>query len=133
MMNAGDIAFPHLGIYLENVPRSFSVFGFEIAFYGLIIGIGVLAGILMAVHQAKVTGENPDTIWDFAIYAVIFSVIGARIYYVVFAWRYGDLRRCDRSIPDTAHLLQDQEDQPVPAGRSVCARVDPGTDHRPLG
>ena len=41
MMNAGDIAFPHLGIYLENVPRSFSVFGFEIAFYGLIIGIGV--------------------------------------------------------------------------------------------
>ena len=82
MMNAGDIAFPHLGIYLENVPRSFTVFGFEIAFYGLIIGIGVLAGILMAVHEAKVSGENPDTIWDFAIYAVIFSVIGARIYYV---------------------------------------------------
>ena len=54
MMNAGDIAFPHLGIYLENVPRSFTVFGFEIAFYGLIIGIGVLAGIMMAVHQAKI-------------------------------------------------------------------------------
>lgn len=88
MMNAGDIAFPHLGIYLENVPRSFSVFGFEIAYYGLIIGIGVLAGILMAVHEAKVSGQNPDTIWDFAIYAVIFSVIGARIYYVVFAWDY---------------------------------------------
>ena len=42
----------------------------------------------MAVHQAKVSGENPDTIWDFAIYAVIFSVIGARIYYVIFAWDY---------------------------------------------
>ena len=36
----------------------------------------------------KVSGENPDTIWDFAIYAVIFSVIGARIYYVIFAWDY---------------------------------------------
>ena len=36
-MNAKDIAFPHLGIYLENVPKSFSVFGFEIAFYGVII------------------------------------------------------------------------------------------------
>ena len=44
IMNAGDIAFPNLGIYLKDVPRSFSVFGFEIAFYGLIIGIGVLAG-----------------------------------------------------------------------------------------
>ena len=88
IMNAGDIAFPNLGLYLKDVPRSFSVFGFEIAFYGLIIGIGVLAGILMAAHQAKVTGQDPDTYWDFAIYAVIFSVIGARIYYVVFAWDY---------------------------------------------
>lgn len=87
-MNAGDIAFPNLGIYLENIPRSFSVFGFSIAYYGLIIGIGVLAGILMAVHVAKISGQNPDTYWDFAIYAVVFSVIGARIYYVVFAWDY---------------------------------------------
>ena len=85
-MNAGDIAFPHLGIYLENVPKSFSILGFEIAYYGLIIGIGVLLGILMAAHAAKVTGLDPDIIWDFAIYAVIFSVIGARIYYVIFEW-----------------------------------------------
>ena len=87
-MNAGDIAFPNLGIYLKDVPRAFSVFGFDIAFYGLIIGLGVLAGLLMAVHMAKVTGQNPDIYWDFAIYAVIFSIIGARIYYVVFAWDY---------------------------------------------
>ena len=87
-MNAGDIAFPNLGIYLKDVPKSFSVFGFDIAFYGLIIGIGVLAGLLMAVHMAKVTGQNPDTYWDFAIYAVIFSIIGARIYYVIFAWDF---------------------------------------------
>ena len=32
-MNAGEIAFPNLGIYLHNVPKSFSVFGFTIAFY----------------------------------------------------------------------------------------------------
>lgn len=85
-MNAGDIAFPNLGIYLENVPKSFSVFGFEIALYGLIIGIGLMAGILIAEHDAKVMGLDPDTIWDFVIYAVIFSVIGARLYYVAFEW-----------------------------------------------
>lgn len=85
-MNAGDIAFPNLGIYLKDVPRSFSLFGFNIYFYGLIIGIGVIAGILMAAHVAKISGQNPDTYWDFAIYAVICSVIGARIYYVVFSW-----------------------------------------------
>lgn len=87
-MNTGDIAFPNLGIYLSDVPKSFSIFGFQIAFYGLIIGIGVLAGILMAAHMAKVTGQNPDDYWDFAIYAVIFSIIGARIYYVIFAWDF---------------------------------------------
>lgn len=87
-MNAGDIAFPNLGIYLKDVPKSFSVFGFDIAFYGLIIGIGVLAGLLMAVHMAKVTRQNPEVYWDFSIYAVIFSIIGARIYYVIFAWDF---------------------------------------------
>lgn len=88
VMNAGDIAFPHLGIYLRNIPDSFSVFGFEIAFYGLIIGIGVMAGILIAVYNAKRTKQDPEIYWDFAIYAIIFSVIGARIYYVVFSWEY---------------------------------------------
>lgn len=86
IMNVGDIAFPHLHIYLQNVPKTFSVFGFQIAFYGLIIGIGVMLGVLMAVHEAKVSGQNPDIYWDFAIYAIIFSILGARIYYVVFAW-----------------------------------------------
>ena len=85
-MGINDIAFPHLGIYLENIPKSFSVFGFEIAFYGLIIGLGVICGVLMAVHIAKLEKMDSDIIWDFAIYAVIFSVIGARLYYVIFSW-----------------------------------------------
>ncbi|MEE1255360.1 MAG: prolipoprotein diacylglyceryl transferase [Lachnospiraceae bacterium] len=86
IMDITDIAFPNLGIYLENVPRKFTVFGFDIYFYGLIIGIGVLMGVLMAVHLAKKEKMDPDIIWDFAIYAVIFSVIGARLYYVAFSW-----------------------------------------------
>lgn len=86
MMGTSDIAFPHLGIYLSNLPKSFSVFGFTIAFYGVLIGIGVLAGVYMAVYISKKEKMNPDIIWDFAIYAVIFSVICARIYYVIFMW-----------------------------------------------
>lgn len=85
-MNVTDIAFPHLGIYLNNVPKSFSIFGFQIALYGVIIGIGVLCGVLLAAHVAKKEGLDADLIWDFAIYAIIFSIIGARIYYVIFQW-----------------------------------------------
>lgn len=85
-MEATDIAFPNLGIYLNNVPKGFSVFGFQIALYGVIIGIGVLSGVLMAAFVAKKEDMNPDMIWDFAIYAIIFSIMGARVYYVVFQW-----------------------------------------------
>lgn len=86
MMGNMDIAFPNLGIYLRNVPKSFTVFGFQIALYGVIIAVGVLAGVLLAAHVAKLEKLDADVIWDFAIYAIIFSIIGARIYYVVFRW-----------------------------------------------
>ena len=81
-----DIAFPNLGIYLRNVPKGFQIFGFDIALYGVIIGIGVILGILIVARQAKATGQDPDMYWDFALYAVFFSIVGARIYYVIFDW-----------------------------------------------
>lgn len=86
IMNAMDIAFPNLGIYLKNVPSGFKLGDFDIYLYGIVIWVGVLAGILMAERAAKVCGMDPDEIWDFAIWAVVFSVIGARMYYVIFEW-----------------------------------------------
>lgn len=86
MMDSMDIAFPNLGLYLENVPQGFYIGNFYIAIYGCLIALGVIAGIYMAAHMAKVTGQDPDLYWDFAIYAVIFSIVGARVYYVAFEW-----------------------------------------------
>lgn len=86
IMGSGDIAFPNLGLYLKNVPQGFTVFGYYISLYGVIIAIGMLAGIGIVAHQAKRTGQNPDDYWDFSIYGIIFGLIGARIYYVVFEW-----------------------------------------------
>ena len=81
-----NIHFPNLGIFMENVGKTVTVFGFDIAYYGIVIGIGVLAGIAMATFLAKKTGQDPDTYYDLALYAVILAVVGARIYYVVFSW-----------------------------------------------
>lgn len=83
-----NIDFPNLGIHLDHVGKTISVFGFEIAYYGIVIGLSVVAGILMAAHLAKKTGQDPDVYYDLAIYAVILSVIGARLYYVIFSWEY---------------------------------------------
>lgn len=85
-MNVSDISFPHLGIYLRDVPRSFTILGFEIALYGLIIGCGMLAAVYLSARMAERTGANPDDIWNVSIWLLVFSVIGARIYYVIFSW-----------------------------------------------
>ena len=40
----------------------------------------------MAVMEAKRTHQNVEDYNDLAIYGVIFSIIGARAYYVIFSW-----------------------------------------------
>lgn len=87
MLTAGSsIKFPNLGIDLQNIGSSINVFGFKIAYYGIIIACGMIVGYLIAQWQAKRTGQDPDLYLDFALYAIIISVIGARLYYVIFAW-----------------------------------------------
>lgn len=75
-----------MGIYLDHVGKSISVFGFDIAYYGIIMGCSILLGLFLAEREAKRTGQNPDIYTDLVIYAIIFSIIGARTYYVVFSW-----------------------------------------------
>ena len=87
-MNGADIRFVHLGITIEHLKSSISVFVFRIAFYGIIIGIGMLAGIWIAQSDAKRRGQDPELYLDFALYAIICSIVGARIYYVIFEWDY---------------------------------------------
>lgn len=81
-----NINFPNLHIYLEHVGKSISIGNFEIAFYGLTLAFAMLAGLCMALWEAKRSGQNQDDYFDLAIIAIICSLIGARIYYVVFAW-----------------------------------------------
>lgn len=83
-----NISFPNLGIYLENVGKTITVFNIDIAYYGITIGLAVIAGILMAAWQAKRTKQDPEMYYDLAMYAVILSIIGARIYYVIFSWEH---------------------------------------------
>lgn len=81
-----DISFPNLGITLEHVGKSISVFGFEIAYYGIIIGSAILIGFWIAMSEAKRTGQNPEDYLDMGIFGVILGIIGARLYYVAFSW-----------------------------------------------
>ena len=81
-----SINFPHLGIYLDHVGKFISVFGFPVAYYGIIMGCSILLGLFLAEREAKRTGQNPDTYTDLVIYAIVVSIICARAYYVIFSW-----------------------------------------------
>ena len=88
MMGEMDIAFPNLGIYLANVPKTIMIGSFGIALYGVVIAIGMILGLTLSSKIAGRTGQDPDTIWDLAASLIIFSIIGARIYYVIFMWDF---------------------------------------------
>jgi len=83
-----DIYFPHIGIGIEHLKNDITIFGFRIAFYGIIIGIGMILGFLIASADYKRRGLKVDDIQDMGLYTVIFAILGARAYYVIFEWDY---------------------------------------------
>lgn len=88
MVEEFSIRFVNLGITIEKLNKSISIFGFEVAFYGIIIGLGIMFGVLMAAREAKLTHQKADDYYDLAIYAIVSAIIGARLYYVAFEWDY---------------------------------------------
>ena len=81
-----DLRFVHLGITIEHLQNHITIFGFSIALYGIIIGIGMLLGITLAARDAERRGIGEDTVYDFALLGIVCGVIGARLYYVFFRW-----------------------------------------------
>lgn len=83
-----NINFPNLHIFLEDVGKNIMIGDFAIAYYGMIIACGMMGGVLLAAAIAKRSGQDPDTYYDLAIYAILFALVGARLYYVIFKWEY---------------------------------------------
>lgn len=83
-----NINFPHLHIYLDHVGKKISIGNFVIAYYGIVIALAIVVGIILACKEARRTGQSEEDYLDLALFSVIFAVIGARIYYVIFQWDY---------------------------------------------
>jgi len=86
---APEIWFPNLGIKiyeLDNV--AFSLFGMDIYWYGVIICAGIVGGVLILLAELKRTNQDNDAYMDILLWGIIFGVIGARLYYVLFRIEY---------------------------------------------
>lgn len=76
-------------------PIAFTLMGFEVRWYGILIGIGFLLAILLSYKRAPKFGIEGDTILDLSLFMLPLSIIGARAYYVIFSWDYyaGDIHK----------------------------------------
>ena len=82
-----SINFPNIGLYFENIGKSITIFGFEIAYYGMAVALGMLVGVMLAYNEAKKTGQNAEQYIDVAMVSISSAIVGARLYYVIFSWQ----------------------------------------------
>lgn len=67
-------------------PVAFSIGSLRVHWYGLILGLGALAGLLLAIREGKRFGVPQEFLMDLVLFGVPSAIIGARIYYVAFKW-----------------------------------------------
>lgn len=80
------VSFPKLGITLNISPVAVHIGSKPIYWYAIIILCGFIAGLLLAASGSEKRGLKKDYVWDIALSGIIFGIICARIYYVVFSW-----------------------------------------------
>ncbi len=80
-----EIAFPGLGLGPFTIDSTaFTVFGYDIKWYGIIICLGMILAYTYAWTRAKYEGIKTDDLLDLALALMIFGVAGARVYYIIF-------------------------------------------------
>lgn len=82
------IYFPNLGLTFNIKSEAFTLFGMPVYWYGIILTSGIILGTLLACYIAKKENLDPNLFSDFVLYDIVFAIIGARLYYVIFNWDY---------------------------------------------
>ena len=58
---------------------------FELRSYGIIVALSFFLALWLSAREAKRSGLDPALVHDFAFYALLGGIIGARIYFVAFS------------------------------------------------
>lgn len=69
------------------IPETISVFGFSISFYGLLLVLGVLLGIVVAVKETRRKQQDVEQTLTLITVVILSGIVGARLYYVMFHWQ----------------------------------------------
>lgn len=85
-VDSNRIRFPKLGIELTVNSEAFTIFGFTVTWYGILITVGMMLAMVYAFSRMRSFGLDSDRAIDGVIGGIIGGIIGARTYYVIFHW-----------------------------------------------
>ena len=88
MSDITHVYFDGLGIDFDLPAVAFSVFGYDVHWYGIIIAFGFALAVLYGGRGAYKWKMSLDGMTDVLIWGTIFGIICARAYYVIFEWDY---------------------------------------------
>lgn len=80
------INFPNLNIHWENVGQKINLFGMEVTYFGILLGVAILFGIALTMWIAHRNGQEAEEYLNLSIFVIVFGIIGARVYYVLFGF-----------------------------------------------
>ncbi|MPW25171.1 prolipoprotein diacylglyceryl transferase [Alkalibaculum sp. M08DMB] len=69
-------------------PIALEIFGFKLRWYGVLISLGILLGVLIALRRGAKKNVIADDLLDVLIVGIPCAIIGARLYYVIFNLGY---------------------------------------------
>ena len=78
--------FGILFMVIDMNPIMFTIGNFEVRWYSILILMGVIIAYEIAEFEARKYKAPKDFMFNLTFWSVIFGLIGARIYYVVFNW-----------------------------------------------
>lgn len=84
--DANEIYFPKLGWRFSIDPTAFTIGNFSVAWYGVLITVGLLLALVYCFPKMKRFGLDSDRTIDAVIGGVLGGIVGARLYYVAFNW-----------------------------------------------
>ncbi|MBQ8322002.1 MAG: prolipoprotein diacylglyceryl transferase [Clostridia bacterium] len=84
MLRISTISFPGIGIGEFSVNSvAFSIFGFDIAWYALLITFGMVCAVAYVIYESKKIGITSEDVLDYALFVIPIGIVGARLYYVL--------------------------------------------------
>lgn len=88
------VSFPGLNIGWNQIAKSPIVFGsLNIHWYGILIVCGIILAFVYSYLLFRKKSYQTDDLLDMAIWSIVASIVGARLYYVIFS--------LDRFLPKT--------------------------------